>query len=468
MKNIIKLSLLLLMALSALMLLTACSNEQQIPPDEEQIGFDFTSGVLGVIPSNRTVGEIEIIGEETDEEAGLHEVLVKVNSSDRDVSYLEYYALLYMQNEEKEWGLVDFREDRTNTWTKTPLAGVMDESLFRSAIMGMQLSIDGYEWSINEDSLDRITVSNRNTQLEQSRDTVIVDVVLSSAALSAQGQIELEFTFNDSWKNDGQRIAAEFTSEYLPHAVLDMTDERVLDMVTEIRQFVFSSGGTEQNVHLNREQISNITLVQETSSNMGTYKTFEHKLDLIKELVTFEVDVSSTYNFVENSWTLHDLQIMPRVTDVRLDGTIWGGIYRHRGSVGGWMDNTITVGLREFSLSFTELRNIGGLRARLDSTSPDASYSQYLFGQSINYDRLTITIEHEAWIIEPPSSWRSGTIDGSKVSFQGYLNVDDSEIVPYGMVLTHMGFRSFNNMKLIESPLVTDIVDDSNDNGDEE
>ena len=461
--KIIKASILLAIVLLMMLTVTACSGAK--PPDEESISIEVKSALQGILPSSRTIDEIEVLETETDDEAGLHMVLVKVNSSDKEIAYLEYYAFLYARNDDKEWDMVDHRSERTNLWTKTPLVGV-DESLFRSAIMGMNFTIDGDDWNISDDSLDRVTVSNRNTQLEQKRDSVVLDVVLSSLALTATGQIELAYYFDSSWIFENNNITTPFTSEVKPNAVFNMTDDLLIGKIIELRQFDFSSGNTAQSVSLNREQISNIAVVQENTSNMGTHKTFEHKFDLEKELVTFKIIADSVYNFDGNSWSLQDFQISPTVTDVRLDGTVWGGIYEHsRWRLGSyWFDDLIGTGVREFLLEISVIPAINGMRAILTELSVPI-YSQNLFGSAVNFDDLSFSLKFEEWIIEANWTNNRGRSSNqinrdSDVTFNGFINVDDSTIKRTS------GGNHFEIMIQQEAPppVDDDIEDDDEDN----
>jgi len=446
------------------------------PPTEAEIINNFEADIRSFLGNNETIDSIKIVERNTDTENGSDTIQVEVISNDGEVSntrffVMQYYLIEFEDEDETRWHLDNISPIRENLWTTIPLAGAAD-SLFKDALMWIHLNIDGDDWYIDDESLDSVTVSSRNTQLEAGRDSVIVDVTLTSPALAAEGQVELDFEFNvgRGWSSVGHSMVTPFTSEYHPHAILEMTDEQMLNKIIEMRQFVFSSGNTAQDVHLNQEQISNLALVNMTTSNKGTHREYQHRFNLHKELVDFEIDIQSIYNFdALGGWAIQNIQLTPRVTEVRLDGTRWGGIYTHSSNSMEYSHTgLLNTGprLREFVMEISEQPAIGGIRAELwDLSKPN--YQQFLFGRAVDFDDLSLSLSFEEWIVE--ANWAGSRAisnkqinEASQVTLNGFIRVEDSTIVH-----TNRGNR-FDVIVRQEAAPVADVVDDDAENDDDE
>ena len=445
-KRVIQSSVLLIVTLTAMILLTACG-VVRLPPNEERVNIDVAESLSTIIPENRNIDQIEITETETDLEAGVHEVIVKVNSNDGKDAYLSYYRLVYLRNEEKLWDLLSFKDARDDEWTKKPIIGV-DESQFKPDLMGTHLKIRSEDWVVDEQSLDSFTIVSRDTELEQGKDTVVIDVVLSSGLLVAEGQLTLEYLYQDRWISPWTTVSVPFTVEINPDTMLEMTDDKALDVLVELRQFDFSSGNTLQSIQLNREQISNVNLVNTKTEDKGTLNTYEHTFTLEKELVTFEIKLNTTYRYdATNGWLLENTQLTSKVTKVKLDGTTWGGIYTHRYNfrLGGNHSKQ-----RVFTLTMTEFPTIGGLRATLTELSTPV-YSQTLFGRAVDLETLTFDLAFEEWVDAP--TWSSAAsssyaIRDSQVTFKCRLDVENSKIVDISDGLWSSSENVFDTMIL--------------------
>jgi len=101
--------------------------------------------------------------------------------------------------------------------------------LIKSTITRTLLIIDEDEWKIDENSIEAITIVSQETTKE--KDVVIIDVELKDVVLSATGQMQVEFKYNEAkegWDASAHRVSTPFTTSFLPHAALNFSNDALI------------------------------------------------------------------------------------------------------------------------------------------------------------------------------------------------------------------------------------------------
>lgn len=441
-------------------------------PNEERVLRELSTDGRSIIPRTQTIDSVEITREITDEENWRHEVFVIVNSKDNEVAYVKHAVLVYDRNEDREWVLTGISPENQNLWSTSPLVGVnasMVESATREALSWQTITIDGDEWFVDENTIENISMSSQNTQLANHRDVVIVDVVLGSEARTAQGQIELDFTFNDGWFLNNHIGHTPFTSEYRAIAIFELTNEQLLDELVRhdaavLRELIWN----QQSIPMARDEISNFTILDYETSNKGANRVYNFSFDLDKDLVMFAVDAAATYSFDSMSgWVFDDFVFTAEMSSIAgLEGTIWYGEFVN------WISR-MTINNRAhgfLTIEFTDVASDGAFRAVISSVDP-TTFSQSTTG-IINLDDLSIRFHFADWITEPSNSDRY-IIDRSQESGSrgqiDFLNFT-IESTTGGGGLQPLGIGSFNvslTDEVAEQLPELDETYDDEENGDE-
>jgi len=405
-------------------------------PNVSRIKSELSQDGRSFIPGTQTIDSVEILSEETgkEDEPWVHHATVLINSKDSEIAYVKYGIMVYQRNDEREWVLMDIAADSMNLWTISPLTGAQDflvESSVREAILWQTVAIDGDDWKIDESTIESVTINNRNTDLTNRTDAVIVTVVLGSEAKTAQGQLELDFVFEYEWSCRGHRGNTPFASQYRPSAEFELTNENLIDELvrhdaTVLREITWSG----QTITMARNEISNFTIFDYESSNKGANRVYNFSFDLDKDIVMFAVDAQVSYSFNSMSgWTLNDFTFTPKLTSIAgLEGTRWDGTYRNR------VRDRNYDGL--YSIEIVEVTADGAFRAIASSETP-TSFSQSLTG-TINLTNLNMQFHLEEWIIKP-EIW---PVAYSLNNARGGINVQKSEIFS-----TYFPFGTSNNMR---------------------
>lgn len=431
-------------------------------PNGERIARELSTDGRSIIPRTQTVNSVEITNEVTDDENWRHEAFVIVNSQDSELAYVKHAVLVYDRNEYREWVLTGINPNNQNLWSTSPIVGVnasMIEEATRNALLGQTITIDGDEWFVDENTLENISMSNQNTQLANHRDVVIVDVVLGSEARTAQGQIELDFTFNDGWFLNNHIGHTPFASEYRAIAIFELSSEQLIDELvrhdaTVLREFVWN----RQGITIARDEISNFTIHDYESSNKGASRVYNFSFDLDKDIVMFAVNAQIPFKFDSMSgWQIGIyapsragapspvpvdggsgyFSFTAEVTSVALEGTTWAGTTFHH------FPNSNPP--RPVTLEFLEVANDGAVRAMVTSIQRPARSTVVGF---IDFNNLSISLDFEEWIIEPDvsdlrssDSRRLERMRHTAATVRGRIVIEALEIYS-PLVFTHSGFRA--------------------------
>ena len=393
-------------------------------PDEERIKSDIETNGHSPIAGIRTVDDVDIISYETDTDVGIHSAYVRVYSNDSEIAFSEVMTVSYGRNEEREWVLSSVVPDNSMPVLMSPLIGAREE-LAREAILGAVLIIDEDEWIVNENSLETFSIASQETNLEQNRDIITANVELRDTVLSAEGQMQVEFRFNNGvWEYSEYRVSTPFTTEVMPHAVLELTDDELLAVISRNDVLFSASTATEfdrlldqatadiagallgmpflsllggshdptaQSISFDPDEVSDFSVLYSTVSDKGTTQTFYSYFVLHKELATIGVNARVTYRYdAVSGWVVEDTAFVSRIVAVaNLAGTRW---------IGTAADLRHQQRSKQFILDITEFNEDGTMRAVFNY--PGEQRSGTLTG-FFDTNRLSATFIFDEWIQIP-------------------------------------------------------------------
>lgn len=474
MKKHLKVKMAIIISLVLMFLLAACGDGSgtgaRAIPNEERIQNDISTNAISPISGGRTVTGIDLLEYETDSEMGQHSAFARVFSNDGEVAFTEHMRVSYMQNEEREWVLSNISFDHSSPVLMSPLAGVRDE-LAREALVGATLVINDDEWVISYDTLESLSVVSRETSLEQNRDVVTVNVQLHDIALIAEGEMVVEFRFDNGWQAGDFRVSSPFETSIHPHAVLDVSDDELIAIITRhniaysprgaidaqamitmaqgavdlvgtltgmpFLSALFETSGTgEQTMSISEDEISEFTFLDAVATERGTVKTFFSSFTLSKEFVTFDVFSQVVYSFDPvNGWGLHDVGFTSVINAVNLEGTSWVGTYTRRDGgtyvfLGGAERITMEItsishltdidGAIEVEINIYPTQRSRGTGAHI----PPGEWRQTARG-FVNFVELTFEIMFDEWIVPPPATGpRSNPVVSDGISLSGRFDVE--------------------------------------------
>ena len=376
-------------------------------PYEERIMEELAQDGRSFIPGNQTIDSIEIIEYETnsDETPWVHSALVLVHSSDTEVAFTKYASLLYYRDEEREWILTEISTARVDIWQTSPLVGVgtdMIDSAVRNALRNQDVTIDGDEWRITDDTIENISIENQNTNLGNRRDVVVASVLLGSEARTAEGQVELEFTFDNGWSFSTHSGHTPFSSQYRTVAVFDLSNEQLLnelvrDDATILREMVFNG----QTLSIARDEVIDFNILDYETSNRGANRLYNFSFTIQKGIITYAVQGQVNYQFDNLSgWVPGDFLLTPSISSVNLVGTRWVGTYATN-VPWGQLHPDLSPALTQTILivEIVEITADGSVRATVTGMHPEIIHTSV---GSFDTSTLTLTLNFDEWIVEPP------------------------------------------------------------------
>ena len=391
-----KKAIILTLAILLIFTVAACGNGggsgARAIPDLDRITRELTQDGRSIIPREETISSVEINTEDTDRDNWIHRADVTIHSQDSDIAYIRYAIMTYNRDEDREWILSGISADKLGQWAMSPLTGVKND-LIESAVKNLreQFNIDNDNWIIDANSVEDISIANQNTDLQNRKDNVVVDVVLGAPAMIAKGQIELNFTFDNGWAFNNQTTNTQFTSELRQSAEFDLMDDRLIDDILQNTDDLYFNGGV---LEITRSNISNLSIGDYDESNKGAYRSYTSTFNVENGLIVFEVETQAIYSFDMGGWNAEAIHLAPKVESVALEGTKWAGSYSP-----GWAPGGVNVPFSQDRLviEITEVNN-GNVKATITATEPE--FSQTSIG-TFDINTLTLNLIFDEWIIEP-------------------------------------------------------------------
>jgi hypothetical protein len=431
------------MLLISLLLLTACSAKNLT---ETEIEANFNETVETMLSSSETLDTFEIINREIDKEVQKDTVWCRVETHDDEATYVRFYELSY-QLVDKAWALNLTKPYRESDWTKAPTVGVSDnmvnDSLTKNMLetyLGYVINIDGEEWYLQETELGDIEIVSRDTQLAQKTDKVTVSVALLHDVLMAQGEMQLEFKYNDRWFLNSVSVTSHFVSSYRPGTEHEFNESEAINAIVRRAadnplEFGEHASHNLQALSLSSGEMSGFTVLGSSATDTATTLTYETSFVLNKKLVSFDVNATLIYQYDRaGGWSLREITLSPpKINTVNTKEILgeWSGNYSLSG-----VDSRVN-GTYAFTLEITDIGSDGAITAIFydKSTNP---YSIDMTGY-LNLTDLIMSIKSEG---THPLLARGGIYvrerDGGLI---GYLIVESNIIMPYNK-LSETGYQN--------------------------
>ena len=400
-------------------LLSSCSESV---PNESKIKTDLEETRVTNLFNSEGIDKIEVVKRNTDNDRKIDTVWIKIDSSDEEVAYIRYLRLDYQLYDQGGWILESVEPDERSLWASTPLIGVK-EDMIKESIMGLRVNIDGDEWIFDQESISEIIIDSQNPLLEQKKDSASITVNLASDVLVAQGQMQLEFAFDNDWKMDDYRVSTPFESNFKDNAKFNLTVEQLITEVSKTPITFYSVVGSHtgnQIININSNDVSNFSIINTESQNKGVIQVLNCVFSLNKRLVTFDVEAKITYEYDKlNGWEFKNTIYLPKVKSVIIEGQ-WIGHYNASSY------RTNSMGL---NIDITNVSSDGAIEATVNfyplPTNPSNPSGSLKAVGGIDFENLVVTIEGSEWIEQP----RGYTF----ANYRGFLLADDSKIVHTGI-----------------------------------
>jgi len=301
-----------------------------------------------------------------------------------------------------------------------------DMDLIKSSIMGAQLIIDNEEWTIDNNTLDNVSIISQETTNE--KDVVIVEVELKDNVLSATGQMQIEFTKNEEWVLADYRVSTPFVVSLLPNAEMKWTDDNFINEIIKHRivyneiaartaehimmeqvavgiigavigmPFLSSLAGNEEPTEailetfgMTANEVSNFNIIYTEMTDKGSIQKIYTSAILSKGVIDYEIFSEFIFHYDRvNGWILDDVGFTSMIKEINLQGSKWSGTYEPW-TDGNFLPNRIVV-------EFNEVTQNGAVKATVTAAPPE--FTQALIG-TVDTTSLTINLIFNEYINEP-------------------------------------------------------------------
>ncbi|MDR0220971.1 MAG: hypothetical protein LBI54_06170 [Lachnospiraceae bacterium] len=420
------------MLLISLFLLTACSAKNLT---ETEIEANFNETVETMLSPSETLDTFEIINREIDKEVQKDTVWCRVETHDDEAAYVRFYELSY-QLVDKAWALNSTKPYRESDWTKAPTVGASDSmvnsSLTKNTLesyLGSMIRIDGDEWYLQETELGNTEIVGRDTQLAQKTDKVTVSVEILHDVLMAQGEMQLDFKYDDRWILDNASVTSHFVSSHRPGTEHEFNESEAISAIAKWAtdnpiEFADSSLSRQTPLSVSADEVSDLTMLGSAASNTATTLTYVGSFALNKKTVSFDVNTTIIYQYDRaGGWSLREIALSPaKINTVKTEEILgeWSGSYKNHLAA---IDGTYA-----FMLEITDIGSDGAVTATFHDTSANP-YSVEMTGYFSLTD-LSVSIKSEGshpLISKTSWSWRRD-LDSA---LSGYLIVESNTMKSY-------------------------------------
>lgn len=416
MKKII-LAVLLVTILSTLLI--GCSSAV----DEKQIQTDLQTNMeFEFLEDGEEIKHLVIEKRQTEKEQKSDTIWCTITTEDAEVSYQKNVVLTYGLYDKGGWMLDDVSVKET---VRTPLKGIAEENIAAS-LNNEYIIINDENWEITKENIKSISIDGHDTNLEEKSDTVIASIILDEEVEQASGKIEINYKYDDGWKIDAVSEVEDFVITIKPEKALNLTEEDLTDILSGQtfkygeqktnygNGISFINNNSQQEIVINKNEISNFVIENQTSSSKGTYQMLSCRCTLTKQHVDFDIQAEIQYLYDgSNGWQLENVTILPEVVSVSIEGE-WTGTFVAAGSYG------------EVVLSITSMDESGNVTGIYSWTSSRQAGSYYVSG-TIDMETFLLNMTAGEWIDKP-----SDAIFATKRDINAIFYVDASRLEGIG------------------------------------
>ena len=262
--------LLMVMVAMALVFVAGCSSA----PKEDEIKDDLIScGDDQLLRDGETLDSIEITDRTTDKKNKTDSILCVVTTHKDDISYEKGVQVTYYKYD-KDWEIGNISVSDANSWLMKPLKGVDDETI-TDELVNQRIRVDGQDWDIEASDISKITVDERNSDLENNKDEVSVTITLDSGVEKATGTLTADFEFDKSWELVSCKANDDFEVVVNETKALNMTEDDLTGLLANETFTLRDSHTTDQEVTVTRDQISDFKINSQNVINKGKNQKYE-------------------------------------------------------------------------------------------------------------------------------------------------------------------------------------------------
>ena len=172
--------------------ISACSSV----PKEKKIKEDLieTSSSTNLLSEGEKIVSVKIKNRKTDKKQKYDYVICDVKTEKENISYEKEVDVTYYKFD-NGWSIQDVTVNDKKDWIIEPLAGV-DEEQIKESVISQTVSNGEETWDIESDEISKISIKEQDTDLQEGKDTVTIEIVLNGEVEDAEGILKAEYEFD--------------------------------------------------------------------------------------------------------------------------------------------------------------------------------------------------------------------------------------------------------------------------------
>lgn len=320
--------LIILITLLSLFTFVGCSSVAK----EKEIKEDLTNYSEGdLLEKGEKIKEVVIEERRTDKKQGTDTVSCMVTIEDSKISLEKEMELFYHKYDKKGWLLDDVEVEDSDEWEITPLKGITKEDIPKT-LDGKVVEVDGQEWEISEKEVEEISIKKQETELNEKIDKVTMSVTLKGKVQKAKGTLVVGYKFDEEWEEDKILETGKFVSEPIPENALNITEDELIEKLTEEKISYGTDTAMEQEIAIAKEEIADFKIEKQESKYKGTEESISCSCTLNKKNVVLGLQMVFYYSYGEQ-WEFTNVDITAETKSFDILGR-WEGEYTAAGQDG--------------------------------------------------------------------------------------------------------------------------------------
>lgn len=393
----------LLIVSTALIALFACAGCSSVAK-EKDIKEDLEGYSEGeLLEKGEKIDKIVIDKRKTDKEKSEDTVWCSVTIQDSKISSEKEMVLSYHKYHKVGWTLEEVEVEDSDAWEITPLKGIGKDDIPKT-LDGEVVKVDGSEWEILEEEVEKISIEKQETELKEKADKVTMSVTLKGKVQTAKGKMVVSYKFDGEWREEKVLETGEFVTETIPEKSLNIKEDELIRKLTEEKIPYGTESPMEQEITIAEEEISDFKIEKQESREKGTERDIYCRGTLNKKNVVLGLQMVFHY-FYEEQWECTDVEITAETKSFDILGT-WSGENIKPGS----KDNII------LEITKVDGNKIEATYSYTPTSQGDAA-SYYVVGE-IDAKTLNINLTAGDWIQKPKND------AFIKQDIQAAINVD--------------------------------------------
>lgn len=378
--------------------ISACSSV----PKEKKIKEDLieTSSSTNLLSEGEKIVSVKIKNRKTDKKQKYDYVICDVKTEKGNISYEKEVDVTYYKFD-NGWSIQDVTVNEKKDWIIEPLAGG-DEEQIKESVISQTVSNGEETWDIESDEISKISIKEQDTDLQEGKDTVTIEIVLNGEVEDAEGILKAEYEFDEKWKLKSLEAQKSFQIKDNAEKALNIDED---GLISELEGQMVSFGetktdfgngssiidnSTKQEIEIHSTDISEFSIDSKEKSNKGTKVIYECSCKLAKANVQYSLQIEYQYYYQgkwENPTTMIDVVL--NSDDVNLSGK-WKGTYSGAGDSG-------TV---ELDITSSDGKNYTGIYS-YSPDGPNGHAGSYEVSGTFDTETMQLKLQAGEWISKP-------------------------------------------------------------------